>query len=595
MKKALIWYLLWTGLYFFLSEFLVMPVYSLSAGGGIYLAVVFYLLGIFGVSYFVLQSEYSDIPVVMLLKRISFIGTLLVMIVLIVVMFIGSPLLRVNDYRTMIGEIEQSEFTSNIQPISPNEMLIVDEEIAQRVGEKVLGADPGLGSRCELGNFTLQPVNGHLYWIAPLEHSGFWKWNRFDEEGTPGYVRVSAINQEDYALVTTDKNGKPFRIKYQTGAYFSEDLSRHIYTSGYRTEMYSDYMFEVDDDWNPFWTVTLHETRIVLSGEDATGVLVVNPETGQIDRYSIKDAPHWIDRIQPESFLSSQIDDWGKYVHGFWNWSGNEKMRVVKESSVVLGNDGHSYYYFGLTSDGNDQSTVGFVMVDTRTKKAHWFKQSGATESAAKSSAEGKVQEKSYTGSEGVTYNIDGSATYEFLLKDKAGLMKLVALVNVHDHTIVGVGENRLEAIQDYREELNSRGNAVSISTSDMVTESLTSRISRFSQVVLKGGTYYYFTLEIKPNILFSAGPTISKELAVTEPGDEVTVSFVVINDVDENSISQFDNHNIGFEKNLIQVKNEIVLDSVRNQKIEVASEKVVDNQWDNLSPEEKKKLIKEK
>jgi hypothetical protein len=98
-------------------------------------------------------------------------------------------------------------------------------------------------------------------------------------------------------------------------------------------------------------------------------------------------------------------------------------------------------------------------MINCRTKKTTWIRQAGATEEAARASAEGMVQEKGYVGSDGITYNINGHATYEFLLKDNAGLMKMIALVNVHDHNIVGVASDRLGAMRNYAVKMNGRGN----------------------------------------------------------------------------------------------------------------------------------------
>ena len=73
-----------------------------------------------------------------------------------------------------------------------------------------------------------------------------------------------------------------------------------------------------------------------------------------------------------------------------------------------------------------DESTIGFMLVDTRTKEAKLYKQPGATETAAMTSAEGKVQEKLSNCSH--VYNILGKPTYVMSLKDKAGLVKMVSL-----------------------------------------------------------------------------------------------------------------------------------------------------------------------
>ena len=58
------------------------------------------------------------------------------------------------------------------------QIRVVDQELAYNLGDKVLGAQSGLGSQVTLGEFTIQKVNDQLYWVAPLLHSGFFKWNK---------------------------------------------------------------------------------------------------------------------------------------------------------------------------------------------------------------------------------------------------------------------------------------------------------------------------------------------------------------------------------------------------------------------------------
>ncbi len=577
----------WTAVWVFLSLCLFMPTISVTASSGIYFNVMIY----FGILAVILKKDYwENSPNTM--RSVCLVVTGIAFIFWLAIYIVGTwSLWHASKYQAILGNVKETQFTSNISPVDPSQMLVVDKEIAKRIGEKELGSIPGLGSRAELGEFNLQPVAGKLYWIAPLEHSGLFKWLRFDDEGTPGYVKVSATNQEDYGLITKI-DGKDIKIKYQTKGYFGEDLERHIYTNGYQSTLFQDFIFEVDDNWNPYWSVTLYDSRVGFDGDDAIGVLTINPATGEIKEYSVENSPLWVDRIQPEEFLSDQVDDWGRYVHGWWNWSKRDVKRVVSESSLVLGSDGRSYFYFGITSDGNDNSTVGFMMVDTKNKEAHWFKQSGATEPAAKSSAEGKVQEKQYVGSEGITYNIGGYPTYEFLLKDKAGLMKLIALVNVHDHSIVGIGESRHEAVQDYRSQLTNRGNSSVASESDMEKLILTSKVKRFASQVTRGNTSYYFILEDSSTFMFNVGTTISDEIPLTKEGDLVSVQYLISNS-GEVILFKFDNKFIGIEKKASKLESEKNIDSVRINKIEKMSEGVVDAKWNDLSAEEKQKLLK--
>jgi hypothetical protein len=59
----------------------------------------------------------------------------------------------------------------------------------------------------------------------------FFKWIN-NQEGTAGYVMVSATNERDVKLV---QNIESIKIKYQPQAYFQSNLERFLYFSGYST------------------------------------------------------------------------------------------------------------------------------------------------------------------------------------------------------------------------------------------------------------------------------------------------------------------------------------------------------------------------
>ncbi len=574
-----------TSVWYFLSAYLFMPTIAITASSGIYFNLICYFT-IIGLIWLIKFDKKNNFPGI----AVPSLGVAVVLFMMVTTISLySSEIFHADSYRNLIGTIDSSEFNAHVQPIPTDQMLIVDEEIAERVGEKLLGSDPGLGSRVRLGNFTLQPVAGKLYWIAPLVHSGFFRWWKFSDKGTPGYVRVSATNQEDYALITKDSKGNELNIRYQPQSFLDQNLSRLIYNN-YPSSLYTDLTFEVDDNWDPYWTITLYDTKIGFDGDDALGVITVDPMSGISRMYSIKDAPLWTERIQPADFIHDQINDWGNLVHGWLNPAKADKLSVIDDYSLVLGSDQRLYLYFGLTSHGKENSTVGFVMVDTRTKKAHWFKQAGATESAAQQSALGKFPEKGYVPSDGITYNISGRATYEFLLKDAAGLMKMVSLVNVHDHTIVGIGESRQEAMRDYEAELYNRGNALVINKSGMEIQEATSTISRFGSENIKGATYYYFTLANKPKTMFFATSGVSTTLPLTKEGDQVTIQYIS-SSISTISVMGFKNSTLGIS-DLADEAKKAEIDSIRIKNISLENVKVIEQKWENLSTEEKKKLL---
>ena len=65
--------------------------------------------------------------------------------------------------------------------------------------------------------------------------------------------------------------------------------------------------------------------------------------------------------------------------------------------------------------------------------------------------AEGEVQEKGYIASFPSLVNISGQATYIMVLKDDAGLVKLYALVNVENYSLVATGSTQTEAMSAYK------------------------------------------------------------------------------------------------------------------------------------------------
>ena len=283
-------------------------------------------------------------------------------------MLTSLAIFRSNDYRDLIGKVEVGESLSDhMAPISIEKIRVVDQALANLLGDKVLGAQAALGSQVRLGTFNIQKVGTELYWVAPLLHSGFFMWQK-NSQGTPGYVMVNATNERDVKLVQEVK-GKKVLIKYQPEAFFFSNLERHTYFEGYFTCGLTDYSFEIDDEGNPYWVITKFKKKIGFNGSDAVGVVIVDPQTGETKEYSIENTPAWVDRIQPDSFIETQLNDWGQYVKGNWNFSNEDKLQITESVSLVYGEDNRAYWYTGLTSVGADEATVGFMLVDTRHKK----------------------------------------------------------------------------------------------------------------------------------------------------------------------------------------------------------------------------------
>lgn len=531
---------------YFIS-FLVVAVYAFIKLPVLRLDFVslFFTLAIFFVVAGLLDMMFDRAEKTSKIAKYNFSIAIALIIYIVAVPFITStPILHAKAYRNLIGDVKESEFTEDVSPVSVKDIRLVDEDMAMKLGDKKLGESPALGSVSKLGKFHIQSVKGELYWVAPLVHRDIVKWIT-SLEGSNGYVMVSASNPQDVRLVQSINN-KPVKIVYQPDAYLHQDLQRHMYINGILNVGITDLTLEINDEGRPYWVASLYEHKVGYSGANCTGIAIVDAETGSVKRYSIKDTPKWVDRIQPQDVVANQIDNWGRYIRGFLNSAISEEGVLIptEGTSLVYGNDNKSYWYTGITSSGGDESTIGFMLVDSRTKEAKLYKQPGATESAAMKSAEGKVQQMNYEATFPVMYNILGKPTYVSSLKDKAGLVKMVAFISVEDFSVLGLGETKEEALRNYRDSLESQGNNVNLEN-DTTREEVEGTITRINSDVKNGNTSYYLTIDSKNDVIFKGGSKVSNELTLSQIGDKVKIAFQKgeQNLVD---IIEFNNLNIG-------------------------------------------------
>jgi hypothetical protein len=488
------------------------------------------------------------------IAKVVWIIILLLVVWRVVFPFFSMAIFHPSGYRNLLGEVDKTEFSELVSPVDLNQVPIIDSAFASSLAEKKLGEDYALGSRVTLGTPTIQMVEGKLFWVVPLLHSGFFKWLSNRDKGTPGYIKVSATNPQDITFVR-ELAGKPVQIRYQRNAYFGQDLYRHLYMHGFAGMGLAGDTFELDDKGEPHWTITTYSHKIGCKGPEATGLATVHAGTGKISYYPLtktKDGfddsniPSWVDRVQPSYFVIPQITWWGKYVNGFWNtlFGKRDMLQVTEGYNVIYGKDQRSYFYTGLSSVGADEGTVGFSLTDTRNKSSHLYLVSGATETAAMSSAEGKVQNFKYYATFPILVNMNGKPTYFMTLKDSAGLVKMFSFVSVRDFSLVGVGETIRGARDNYQMALaNSR--TASLADAAELRTTLDGTVGRIGSDIKDGRTYYYFSINERPDKVFIATSNLSSFLPLTGSGDSVDVEFLESEDKDI-SLSRFKNTSLG-------------------------------------------------
>jgi hypothetical protein len=149
--------------------------------------------------------------------------------------------------------------------------------------------------------------------------------------------------------------------------------------------------------------------------------------------------------------------------------------------------------------------------------------------------AEGEVQEKGYVASFPSLINVSGKATYIMVLKDAGGLVKLYALVNVEQYSVVATGTTQAEAMKAYKSLLVQNGITdkepepeVTVKNAEItVREIKTYTVDGNTVFYILGNDQVYYKGMLKDNeelIFVSVGDMLSIEY--TE-GDEVRIKNI--------------------------------------------------------------------
>ena len=253
-------------------------------------------------------------------------------------------------------------------------------------------------------------------------------------------------------------------------------------------------------------------------------MVICNAQTGECQDYALKDCPEWVDRANPADLLIQQYNYYGTLVNGYIN-------SIFGQKGCLKSTDGYNYMameddvwvYTGVTSVSGDQSNVGFVLMNQRTRETRYYKVNGAEEYSAMGSAEGQVQNLGYQATFPILLNISNEPTYFMALKDSAGLVKKYAMVNIQKYQNVAIGDT-VSACQDaYIKLLNTNGITAG-NTGD--SKKMTGTIRRIAQSVLDGNSHFYLVLNDHEEI-FDVPVQDFLQVVTLQEGDKVTVEYL--------------------------------------------------------------------
>lgn len=465
--------------------YVTLPALNLSSPG-------FYaFIGIILVFYLIIDNISFSIQSVITTKKtlnIRSIGIVylvsLIVVAFIVVNLICSPFFNANKYANRISIDETGDFSKDISEVDFNRIPLLDKDSSEKLGDRKMGEKNEWVSQFYVSNlYTQITYNDEIIRVTPIEYASFIKWITNRKDGIKGYISVNSVNG-NASINTLDKG-----IKYTESAYFNDKLTRKLRFS-YPTKIFGEISFEIDNDGNPYYIVpTIKYSGIGLKRE-VDEVIIFDPITGDSNIYEVKDVPEWVDHVYSADLIIEEVDNWGEYKNGFFNSIFGQKNVVnTTEGYNYLSYNNDIYLYTGITSVSNDESNLGFILANLRTKETIFYSAPGAEEFSAMSSAEGLVQEKGYIASFPLLINLEGKPTYLMSLKDNAGLVKMYAFVDVTDYQKVKTSDSSLGIIaakEAYLKEFSS--------SEGKELEEAKITIRTIKEAVVNGNTYYYIT-----------------------------------------------------------------------------------------------------
>lgn len=355
----------------------------------------------------------------------------------------SAPLFRAKDYSAII-DVKEEDFGANEKSITTITSLedfssvpMIDKDVSLNLANKTLGDLSDWVSQFVIDEKYSTQINyqGNPYRIFPLKYGDIFKWIQNTKEGFPAYLRVNMYTQEAEAFVLSE-NGLP-NIQVSTGEYLNERLDR-VLRFKFPTYMFGVPSLEIDETGHPYWVCERVDKTIgLIGGTDVIGVVLVDAcDKNNITEYTMDEIRNnkeiqWIDQIYSDDLLVQQYNYYGKYNGGFINgYIGQTGVMTTTTGSSYIASGDDVWLYTGVTSVTNDDSIIGFAIINQRTKEAVFQEISGTTESGAQTSAEGIVSDKGWSATFPLLLNIDGEATYFMALKD-SNVVKSYAMVSV--------------------------------------------------------------------------------------------------------------------------------------------------------------------
>jgi hypothetical protein len=432
-----------------------------------------------------------------------------------------------------IPNVEAQTSDASLPPTNTDHIVLVSQDVAAYKGQQVLGQNgQNLGStyHLEQDEYALQSINRHLYWVAPLVYNNL--FTNLNNSDTPGYVVIDA---EDPDIQPQLRTGPQYQLHYIPGAIFNQDLLRHVYLSGYTNGNLVDPTLEVRDDWKPFFTISLMQPSRGFTGDVLAKVLLVDPQSGDIQSFDPQDVPSWVDRVIPSSTVTQYLTWWGQYENAPWfNPSGSGQQAPAGDPELVYNDVDQPVWLVPMTSaSSNDNSSTGVFLFSTRENQAQFYPLRGlAVGTSVQNAFQGNPHNiRQYSVSSIQLYQIYGQPTWVAIFVQPSNIgstFQAIGLLDAKDPNgaDVQMETSRSAVLADYQQWLTSNANTAGGPSQNGQTKQMQGTVKRISPVTQGSNTIYYIWVEGE-NHIFTANLTLSPKLPLVQPGDTVTGTYL--------------------------------------------------------------------
>jgi hypothetical protein len=416
-------------------------------------------------------------------------------------------------------------------PTNPNHIVQVSHSVAAFKGQQKLGSNgQNLGSSYNIdpNSYTLQSINHHLYYVAPLTYNNI--FINLSNSSTPGFVVVDA---EDPNAQPTLNTGASDSIAYLPGAILNQDLIRHVYLSGFTYGRLVDPTLELDDSFHPYWTISLMQPTRGYTGDVLSQVLIVNAHTGDITVYQPNKVPLWVDRVIPSDTVTQYLTWWGLYHAAPWfNPSGAGQQSPATTPQLLYNDVDQPVWLIPMTSStSSDNSSTGVFLFDTHKNEAHFYTQAAGI--GIGSNVQNTFQS---TRANILRYNVDSFQLYQICgqptwvaIYSSGNIFQDVGILDAKNLNGSNVQfETTLsQALADYKLWLSQQGipNACVSTNIGGTQQSVSGKVSRISVIQQSGNTIYYIQISGQ-NVIFTANLGLSPKLPLVQPGDTVIGTY---------------------------------------------------------------------